>query len=195
MTGRYNIFIRILHWLMAVSFVGLIAGGLWMTEAINVPETQMTAFEIYQLHKSVGLTLLTVVWVRLLLRFITTTPDLRPMLGDRDIRLAHLGHAALYGAMIVVPLLGWAMVSASVWNLPTIWFGVVEWPHIAPLAALDRGDKESVEALLKSAHRYGAYGFIVLISGHILAALKHQMKDGVPLLERMALWSRKSQED
>ena len=63
--------------------------------------------------------------------------------------------------------MGWALVSASVFNIPTVLYGIVPWPDLPFLPALD--DKAPVEALLKLVHAYGAYALIALVALPFLA--------------------------
>ena len=44
--------------------------------------------------------------------------------------MAKLVHRSLYALIIMIPISGWIMVSASVYGLPTFVFGLFEWPHI-----------------------------------------------------------------
>jgi cytochrome b561 len=63
-------------------------------------------------------------------------------------------------------------------GFPVVWFGVV------PLPDLISKDKELGE-LLKLVHKFLNYSFLLLIAGHILAALKHQWLDRDGTLSRM----------
>lgn len=175
----------LLHWLIAFAIVGLIASGLWMTGAINVPETQRTAFEVYQIHKASGLTVLVLVVLRVLWRLLKGAPPEASFLSPFNRRFAQFGQLALYALMLVTPLLGWALVSASVWNLPTIWFGQFEWPHLSFLSDLPREDKGPIEEALKGWHELAALSMGALALGHIAMALKHHFWDGHQILFRM----------
>ncbi|MEM6495169.1 MAG: cytochrome b [Pseudomonadota bacterium] len=172
-----------LHWLIAISILGLLITGTWMVDAIKVPDTQALAFETYQFHKSLGLTVLVLTVVRLGWRLINRPPPLPEHMTRRARIGAHVAHCAFYILMIGMPLSGWAMVSASPFGLPTIVFGWFEWPHIQFLAQSD--NKIAIEARLKLAHLYAGYTFIALIVLHVAAALKHQFVDRDQLLKRM----------
>lgn len=172
---RYSTVAMLLHWLMAAAILTLLISGLWMTDAIKEPATQATAFSVYQWHKSLGLTVLVLSFVRLLWRLVNPPPALPQDMGRLTRFAAHGTHAAFYILMIGMPLLGWAMVSASIFGLPTIVFGLFEWPHIPMLAGLE--DKAPVEGVLKAAHRTGGYLMIALLILHVAAALKHHFFD------------------
>jgi len=183
---RFHLISIMLHWLIAIAIFGLFISGLWMVDAINEKATKMQAFEIYQLHKSTGLTVLVLMIVRLSLRFATAIPSYANMLSAVEATFAKLGHIALYGVLFAVPLLGWAMVSASVWGLPTIWFNLFEWPHLPYFVDLAQADKKTTEDSLKFAHKWAAYGLIALVGGHITMALKHHYLDGKKILAHMS---------
>jgi len=182
-TKRYTAVAIILHWLIAAAILTLIVSGLWMTDAIKAPATQASAFAVYQWHKSLGLTVLALSLLRLMWRFANPPPPLPDGMGWLSRLAAHGTHWAFYILMIGMPLLGWAMVSSSVFGLPTIVFGLFEWPHIPMLAALE--DKAPVEAAFKSAHRAGGYVMIALLILHVAAALKHHFFDRDHVLAAM----------
>ena len=50
--------------------------------------------------------------------------------------------------MILIPLLGWAMVSTSSYGLPTMIFSLFEWPHMPFLVNLDNKLDMITERLL-----------------------------------------------
>ena len=83
------------------------------------------------------------------------------------------------------------MVSASPLGLPTIVFGLFEWPHIPMLAGLE--DKKAAEALFKAAHKYMGFGLIALLILHVGAALKHHFINRDDVLARMLPGARSPQ--
>ncbi len=180
---RYSYVAMALHWAIAALIIAAAAIGLWMVDAIKQPDTQATAFQAYQLHKSLGLTILVLSLARLAWRLINPPPPMPAHMNAFSRFAAHSAHWLFYGFMIAMPLLGWAMVSASPYGLPTIVFGLFEWPHIAPLTTME--DKAAVEAAAKTAHRLMGYGFLALLGVHVAAALKHQFIDRDGLLARM----------
>jgi len=75
-----------------------------------------------------------------------------------------------------VPLSGWLMSSAK--GFQTVWFGVL------PLPDLLAKDEALGEALLLT-HRLLNWFFMLVVAGHVLAALKHHFIDRDGLLSRM----------
>lgn len=176
-TDRYNNLAIILHWVMAIAFFGMLGSGFIMT---NLDLGQSWTFKIYQWHKSAGVLLLLAVGLRLGWRIISTVPDLPDKMKKWEKSAAKLGHYSLYAIMFIQPLTGWLMVSASVYGLPTIVFGVFEWPHIPGVEG-----NAGIEQWAKSAHFYGAIAFAGLIVIHIGATIQHYITENINLLRRM----------
>jgi cytochrome b561 len=182
-TDRYTTVAIALHWSIAVAIVGLIASGVWMVEAIKRPETRAVAFDVYQVHKSFGLTVLVLTVVRIGWRLLNPPPPLPASVTGLGRFAAHATHAVFYILMIAIPLAGWAMVSASKFGLPTIVFGLFEWPHITWLSELP--EKEPAETAAKLAHKAMGYTLAALLVLHVGAALKHHLVDRDGVLARM----------
>lgn len=166
---RYSLTAMLFHWVTAGLVISLFGVGYRMT---RLPEENISdIFSLYQLHKSLGVSLLLLTGARLLHRFFVSPPQhtMNPL--SWEYRMARVAHALLYGLCIIVPLLGWAMVSSSPYNIPTVVFGLWEWPHLPPFDTLQA--KASVEAILKTTHKIAAYSLLALIFLHLLAALRH----------------------
>ncbi|MCK0070682.1 cytochrome b [Kordiimonas laminariae] len=174
-TERYTKVAILLHWLIAFAIIGLMAAGIWMTGAIKEKETQATAFEVYQIHKSIGLTVLVLSVVRLIWRFTHKAPAMPSGMVAWERMAAHTTHFLFYALMIGLPITGWLMVSASPWGLPTMYFNQFEVPHLHALSSLDMAGKQEWEGVFKEMHEVIAYGGIALIVLHIGAALKHHV--------------------
>jgi polyisoprenoid-binding protein YceI len=87
-------------------------------------------------------------------------------------------HTGFYLVLFLGPLTGWAVVSTSTLQVPTVFFGLLPWPHL-PLPSRMHGFAEVT-------HEWLAWIGIVLFALHCAGALRHHLllKDG--LLERMA---------
>lgn len=165
---RYTKVAITLHWLIAISILGLLAIGLTMENKDIYP--QNVQFQLFQFHKSLGLSVLVLSVARLLWRLLHKPPALPAEMPAWEVFAAKATHWAFYGLMFAIPLTGWALVSTSSWGLPTIWFGLFEWPHL-PLDFL--GNKESVNDASGDAHELLAYLLMALLAMHVGAALKH----------------------
>jgi cytochrome b561 len=175
---RYTQVAIILHWVVALGIVVLAAMGLVMVHAKLEP---IRLFQLYQLHKSIGITVLLTAILRLGWRMVNRPPPLPDLMSPIERAAAAGGHLALYLFLLGLPLTGWALVSSSVFGIPTVLYGIVPWPDLPILSTL--ADKASTEALLKIGHAYGAYALLVLVSLHVAAALRHHfiVKDDVLL--------------
>jgi cytochrome b561 len=196
---RYTRVAVILHWLIAVSIIAMIPIGWWMGDTFEALQnaslwvgkdaekaaTQSTVFAIVQIHKSVGLTILVLSVARLVWRLMNPPPPLPPGMKGWEISLANLTHVLFYVLIIGLPLSGWVMVSASPYGLPTLWFGLFEWPHLPGLHDLAPDVKKTVSSSAGFAHGRMAWGVIVLLVLHVGAALKHHFINKDTVLTRM----------
>jgi len=178
--ARYTSVAIFLHWIMALGILGLLIVGLTMTHA-TLP--LMRKFHLYQLHKSIGITILLAAFVRLAWRLTHRPPPLPAHMTTNERSAAEGGHALLYILLFGLPLTGWALVSASVRNVPTLLYGHIHWPHLPFLSSLP--NKAPVEAVLEQAHRYGAWFLITVVLGHAGAALRHHFVQRDEVLRRM----------
>lgn len=176
----YGLLAIAFHWTMAVLIIGMLAVGLYMT---GLPQTDPATFALYQLHKSIGFVVLVLAVLRLVWRVANPSPRLPDAMPLWEKGIAHLGHTGLYALMILLPVTGWLMVSASPWGIPTIVFNLFKVPHLPYPAFM--GDKASAEHVFALMHEYGAYLLIALLVGHIAAALKHHFIARDNTLKRM----------
>ncbi len=190
--SRYSLVAIALHWVIAIMIMGQIAVGLWMVEAIHEAETRDLAFNVFQLHKSVGLTVLALSAVRLGWRLTHTAPALPAGMAGWERFLAKGVHVAFYGLMFAMPLSGWAYVSTGwsesferFFSVPTVWFGLIEIPHLTFIASLGEAARRSLGEAAIEAHELLAYGAIGLIVLHVGAALKHHVIDRDHVLTHM----------
>jgi cytochrome b561 len=184
---RYSAVAISLHWTIAAAILAQLASGLWMVRAIRLASSRALAFDAYQWHKSLGLTVLLLSLLRLCWRLANPPPALPATMTAIERTAARTMHGSFYLLTLGMPLVGWAMVSASPLGLPTMVFGLVEWPHIAGLAGLGGG----VEATFKTAHRAMGYAFVGLLTLHLAAALKHHLIDRDDVLARMLPLARR----
>lgn len=181
-SARYTSVAVALHWAIAVLILGNIAGGLFMH---NLPNASPVKFDLYQLHKSFGLSILMLTVFRLGWRLTHTAPPLPAATPGWQRIGARAAHWAFYGLMLVIPLTGWAMVSVSPLEIPTWLFGVVPVPHMPFFAGV--ADRAAMEDLLAEVHEYLAFGMLGLFVLHLGAALKHHFLDRDGVLQSMSV--------
>jgi cytochrome b561 len=177
-THRYTIVAIILHWVMALGIAVLAVMG-WIM--VHLKLDPMRLFELYQLHKSIGITVLMTAVLRLGWRLAHQPPPLPASMPLIERRAAAGSHLILYLFLFALPITGWALVSSAVLNIPTVLYGVIPWPDLPILSTLH--NKAPVEAVLETVHAYGAYALIALVGFHAMAALRHHfiIKDDILL--------------
>ncbi|TIX51904.1 cytochrome b/b6 domain-containing protein [Alteraurantiacibacter aquimixticola] len=166
---RYSKGAILLHWLIALALAAEIAIGFGMPH-------DASGFALFQLHKSIGITILLLSLLRLGWRFTHKPPP--KLEGGFNGFLASSVHVLFYVFMIAAPLTGWAIVSTAPIDVPTLLFGVVPWPHLPLPASLN----EPVEEV----HEILAFLGIALFVLHVAGALRHHFLMRDHLLLRMA---------
>lgn len=159
---RYSSVAILLHWTIALLLLFQVSLG-WRLE--DMPQG-VGLFAAYQLHKSIGITILLLSVLRLVVRLLVRRPP--PVAGHPAVVfLASAVHGLLYVVMVGAPITGWIIVSTSKIKVPTLLFGAIPWPHL-PLGA---GWHDPADAL------HGALGFllVILIVLHVAGALRHHL--------------------
>lgn len=158
---------RLLHWLMALMVIAMLFIGAGLAASVS----QRHAWLI-DLHKPLGIAILALVIVRLVVRFSTQQPPLPSDLPLWQVLAAKASHLMLYGLMLVLPLLGWAMISAA--GDPVMLSSSVRLPALV-------GADAPLFAILRKAHGYLAYLLFLTVLVHLAAALFHGLirRDGV----------------
>ncbi|MER8596196.1 cytochrome b [Mesorhizobium sp. M1182] len=174
-TAGYGWTAIILHWLIAALFIGQFLLGFVMVRL----SSQRTAFELIQLHKSFGFLLLGLVILRIAWRLGRPAPPLPRSVGPFERRMAPLVHLALYAFQLALPLSGWALVSVSVLEIPSVPFNLFVMPNL-PL-----GESDTAESFWAATHWYLAYAGIGLVALHLAAALRHHFWLRDTVLTRM----------
>jgi len=165
--ARYDGIAVTLHWLMAVLLIALWGLGLVLEE---LPKGDFRA-QMFGLHKAFGALVLVLVAARLAWRLTHAAPSLPDSMTGLEVTLARLGHLALYGLMIILPLSGIVMSQAG--GREVSMFGLV----LPTLVQPDHDLKEAFEEV----HEVLAWILALVVGGHLLAALRHRfvLKDDV----------------
>jgi len=180
---RYTTTAMVLHWVIALAIITNVALA-WLWPKFLPDEAVRPAID---LHKSVGVTVLGLVAMRLLWRYAHPPPPLPEGYKRWEVRASHIAHGLLYVLMFAMPLTGWIMDSA--WKdaaaHPMQWFGLFEWPRIAWIMQMDAGLKKQIHDGFGAAHGLLSWLLIAVFVAHVGGALKHQFLDGEKELERM----------
>lgn len=169
---RWGTVARLLHWTIAVLIIGLVVVGLSMQELPN----SLFKLKVYAWHKSLGLTVLALVLVRLGWRLFDRRPPYPADMPRWQQRLSSAAHGLMYVLMFGMPLSGWLYNSAS--NFPLRWFDLFRVPS---LAAPD----PELKALALALHQWGFYLLGLLFTVHVAAALHHHFVRRDATLARM----------
>ncbi|BBP64589.1 cytochrome b [Pseudomonas sp. Cab53] len=168
---RYPTSLRLLHWVRAVLVTGLLWAGWHMT---GLADEVASKYELYYpWHKSFGVLAFLLVLVQIVLR--SRTVDLpRPLstLDRHEQILSNLVQRAMYGLLVVVPLMGYSMSSTYTMSDGVFFFGV-NLPEL-----LSKNDDWFV--VFQWLHKVLAYTLLALIVLHIVGALKHRFLDRDP---------------
>ncbi len=164
---RFTPLQRILHWLMAAMVLAMLFIGIGMVSTV-APRYAV----LVSIHKPLGILILLLVVLRVGVRLWRGAPALPADLPGWQARAARASHVVLYALMILMPLVGWSMLSAGGYPI-VLWGGV----HLPPIVPHD----DTLHAVLRVAHTWLAFLFFLTILAHLSAALFHALvrRDGV----------------
>lgn len=159
------------HWLSATIFIVMIALGLYMTSLADSPDK----FELYGLHKSLGIGLLSLMILRLIWLKVSPNPEQLSKNKFEHI-LGHAVKGLLYLAMIGMPLSGWIMSNSG--GHDVAFFELFTLPQLI-------GENEFINGIAAAIHSSAAYVLIALVVLHVAGALKHHLVYKDDTLKRM----------
>ncbi len=168
--GRFTALSRVLHWLTAVLVFCALLIGFVMVNSVGDYSA------LIMIHRTLGVTILAVVLVRLVNRLTHRAPPLPPTVGALERKIVVLSELSLYALLLLQPLIGWAMVSAA--GGPIVVFGLFRLPRIAPFDA-------QLFWILRQAHSVVAYALMAAIAAHVSAVLLHTLTLRDRMIERM----------
>lgn len=168
---RWGAIAQLLHWAIALAVFSLLGLG-WVMVGWPISPTK---FELYSLHKSLGMTVLALVLLRLAWRAVNITPTLEHS-PAWERRTAATIHATLYGLLLVLPVSGYLINSAA--NFPLVIWGVLPLPNLT-------GENERLEAAAEAVHDALGWVLVTLVALHVAAALWHHWRLGDDVLRRM----------
>ena len=169
---RYHPLLIGAHWLTLVLLIAVYA----LIELRGIYPKGSAAHDLMKTwHFMLGLCVFALVLVRLPLRLTLHASPITPPLPAWQHQLATAMHAALYGLLIVLPILGWLTLSAKGKSIP--FFGFELPALLAPDKALGKE--------LEDVHEFiGNLGYW-LIGLHAAAALFHHYVARDDTLRRM----------
>lgn len=192
---RYTKVAVILHGLIALGIFAMFALGWYMSE-IPKDAAKQASFDLFDLgvytwqlaeeasprafyfnlHKSIGITLLAFIALRVLWRVTHRPPAMLTSYKAWERKLATGTHHLLYLMMIVVPVSGVLMSLYSKYG--AMWFGIDLIPGF---------DNKILRDIFKETHEIIGIVLLLLIILHTLGALKHKLIDKDDTMKRMSL--------
>ena len=190
---KYTNVAIVLHWLIGIAILFMFVLGWFMTELPKeTPKT--TSFDIFNLglitwgvegeqsqrsfyfnlHKSVGLSLLMLIVLRMYWRFTHRPPAFLNSMKLWEKRLAKATHHSLYLLMFLIPLSGIIMSAGSKYGIK--WFGIKVIPGF---------DDKAIRELFYEFHEIFGLLLLLILILHILGAVKHSIVDKDGTLRRM----------
>jgi cytochrome b561 len=193
-TARYTKTAVVLHWLIGFGILGMLAFG-WYMSGLPKEAPKALAFDLFDwgiytwqvsepisprtfyfnLHKSIGVTLLALIAIRVFWRLTHEPPALLDTLKSWEKKLAENTHKVLYLLMIAMPVSGLVMATYSKYGVK--WFG---FPLIRGL------DNNGLREIFLAAHQFFGAVLTAVIVLHIAGALKHKFIDKDETLKRMS---------
>lgn len=211
---RYTRVAMVLHWAIAAFIVFNLGTGFFM-EGWPLP----VRFVAVMLHASSGLTVLALTVARVVWRLFNSPPPYPADMKPWERHTAHLAHFVLYAAMVLMPVTGWAILSAHAppgspgaavefsqrpalppgvkpGPPPTLkLWNLVPMPMITPIQVIGAepggvGPQHQLHDEFVDWHSVGGYLLLALLVLHVAGALKHQFIDHQPELDRMGVGRR-----
>ena len=165
MRTQYDRVAKILHWCVALLVIGMLILGFYMGDA-----SKAIKGDLYTWHKGIGIIILALMILRLIWRFTHPAPAYPDSMPSWQKAAARINHFLLYALLIAMPLSGWLMSSL---------YGY--YPKILGIALpLPVAINKSLGSAIGDVHEWLAWAIIVVVSIHVLAAVKHLFsRDGV----------------
>ncbi len=169
----YSPAFRVIHLISALLIFILIPLGIYMK---GVDDLQ-TLITLYDLHKSLGASLLGIIIIRIYLKATTAKSESSIKHSKLVRNVSRLTHWSLYLLLLIMPMSGWLMSNAA--GFAVSFFGLFNFPDL-----IDKSDESLV--FYQQIHFYAATALLGLISLHAAGALKHHFIDQDNTLKRMS---------
>lgn len=172
MNERYRPTLQLLHWLIALTVIGLLIAGLVLHyDLIPKPLHRPLAM----LHMSFGLTILVLMLVRVQVRRRTGRPPLPSSISPFFRTAAHVTQILFYVLLLAMPVFGILFVEAAGHPIPV--FGLFTIPDFI-------GKNKEVQDIFAFLHFWGGITVVLLLLLHVCGAIRHEMR-GETIIHRM----------
>jgi cytochrome b561 len=171
-TDHYPATSKLLHWLVALCVLATAPVAISMTRIAEGPTRDM----LYNFHKSLGVTILILMILRLINRLAVGAPIADPGIEPWQKAVSSFVHTTLYVLLLAMPVVGY--IANSAFGAATPFFGLFELPAIV-------GKDEALAATLFYIHGWVGWIVILLVLTHVGAALYHYLVRRDNVLQRM----------
>jgi cytochrome b561 len=161
---------RVLHWTIAVL---VLLAAVIAPIMVALPFRQLLLkFLLFQLHKTVGITVLLLALGQMALHRRRGRPAWDPGVTPWQRRAARGMHIALFALLTATPCLGYLTAATAPASIPTLFLGVIPVPNIV-------GPDAAAFASLRWIHLGLAVTLTVLAAGHAaMAVIHHRLGHG-----------------
>lgn len=187
--ATYHVIAAAVHWLTALLVLAIFPIGIYMAEFVD-DSNILLKFQLFQWHKSIGITILLLTLFRIIWRLSHKVPPLPENLKPWERAAARITHVGFYVLLLIVPLTGWAAVSSAPIAIPTYLYQTIPWPHISWIA--ESPNKEALNIIFVRGHFVLMIAMTLTIALHLGAVAKHTFILRDNTLERMLPWRKKS---
>lgn len=164
-----------LHWLIGITIIVLIAVGLYMSEN--------ELWDLYPIHKSVGIILFVFILYRVIRRLMRGWPEPVSQYAKHEIILSKVIHWVLLIGTLMFPISGMMMSGAGGHGIAVFGFELLASNYNAA------GEAVALNPTLAGAghetHEILGTVMIIAIILHIIGAWKHHLVDKDNTLKRM----------
>jgi len=177
---RYSTVAIFLHWTIAALIIANLCLG-WLMGFLH----EQSEIEVFQWHKSIGITILLLSVLRLLWRLVRPPPGALSHQRPWERATATAVHWAFYAIMLALPLTGWIVVSTTSSREPMSLYFVGTLPYFPGVHDLARATRKALDEDFGLAHKVLAFNVAGLLVLHLGAIAKHEFLDRVAVLSRM----------
>lgn len=170
--NAYGLVAQLMHWLVVI---GIVMQFIWAWR-IDETDSIRQQFALVVQHKSIGMTVLGLVVLRMIWRAFNPPPPYPGEMAGWERIAASVTHWLLYAMILLMPISGWAWSSAAGYGAE--FFGLIDIPGFV-------STDEDLADVLEDVHKTFAIALPAVAGVHIAAALRHHfvLRDGV--LKRM----------
>jgi cytochrome b561 len=175
---------RVLHWSIALTVFGMLATGLYAKNLIDAstPAGELHYYEVINIHKSFGLTVIMLMAFRLIWRVSERTPILPATMQTWEKVLARTTHVLLYFGLFLMPVTGWLWASAYGEPVRLFGFKLPGLGHLIPGWVPLNGDQAT---LAHHTHIITAFVLMTIVGMHVIGALKNHFVEHNNVLRKM----------